>query len=228
MLAIVAMTKPHPEKYVPLFMILTYFVFHLAFATLMVKGNKPRYAISIEFWYIIVIAIGLFVTYSVIQKLIKIKNRWAVWEAILLLFWNIPNSISPAFHVTSGYAPITGEYHADISPAYKYIKSRSGNDDVFVTTGLINKYFEWEGDLGFRKVLEYEYNKPDSNEVIFEAIKTYSHGWVVLDYRRGFLLSQPIQLEDFIYENKQVVFLGWFGDCYILHWSEGDFIKASY
>lgn len=219
-IALLATSFLDKKKMVLPFFVLTYIVAHLSFALFTVKGNKPRYAISIEFWYILIIAVGLFGTYIIVQKLLNNKYKLLIGFGVLLLFWNVPHSFVPSLHATAGYAPISGEYLADLAPGHGYLYAHLSNDDVLITTSFFHWYLRWVDDLTDIKLIRYDYEQPDAELVIYDTIETYSNGWIALDYQRGYEWSQPIPLEDFIYAGKQVTFLGWYGDIYILRWEE--------
>jgi len=204
------------KKFVLPFMVLTYIIFHLSFALLAVRGNKGRYAISVEFWHIAIMAAGLFAAYIFLQKLFSNKNTWVLWIGLVFIFWNIPHSISPSLHTTSGLEPVTGEYHANMTPAHTYLLENFVDGEVLITTSYINGNFEWLGGLGLSNIINYW----EDEQIIYDAIETYPQGWIVLDYQRGFLWRQPLPFENFSYEDKQVSFLGWFGDLFIFQWSE--------
>ena len=126
----------------------------------------------------------------------------------------------PSLHATAGYAPISGEYHADLASGHRYLQANISIDDVLITTSFFHWYLRWVDDLTHNKVLRYDYTQPDAGLVIYDTIETYSSGWIALDYQRGYEWSQPVPLEDFVYAGKQVTFIGWYGDIYILRWEE--------
>lgn len=199
---------------------LVYVVTMLAFSFTKMKTNRPRYAITIEHWHVIVMAVGLFIAYVVIVKILRTKHQWAIWLLLILLFWNIPNTIMPVLEFTRGIHPITTEYHADLIPAYSFLQSNYREEDIVVSTGYLENYYDFIGGLSTDNFIRYRYQKPGSVEVIHNAIETHPQGWIALDYPRGFVLSRPVPLEDFTHAGKEVRFLGWFGDVFILRWGD--------
>jgi hypothetical protein len=167
-------------------------------------------------------AIGLFVAYIILDRIIKFKHKWIFWGILLLLFWNIPQSFLPALQTSPGIHPITNEYHAEVVQAYSYLQNKVDEGDVVVITGFLEKNFQLMGGLKSDNFAYYEYSQPGSKEMIYEAIGSSPSGWIVLDYPRGYDYSQPVPLEDFVHGNRQVVYLGWFEDTYILRWGEVD------
>jgi hypothetical protein len=199
----------------PLFA-LSYGITQISFVFLTIKGDKPRYAVAIEFWYILVVAAGLFAVFCVGQRLFK--YRTAVWVGLLLLFWNVPQTLTPSLNTAPGYAPITYEYHADMAPAFNYLKANARESDALVASDYLVFYLNWTGGLNFTKVIPLQYLYPRDQAKIYAAVDSYPSGWIVLYSRGDDLYGQPIQPEDFEVAGKVVKFIGWYGDAYIFHW----------
>lgn len=200
------------------FLVLTYLVFQAAFAFFVVKGNKPRYGVSIQFWHVAVMAVGLFAAYLILK--VFLRRSWVAWIGVVLAFWVIPQPLAPCLQVECGYSPITREYHANPDPTYTYLESFSSPKDVIVTTGFFDRYLQWKGGLAFDRVIYYEYDQPKPERVIYEAVETYPRGWIVLDYQRGYEWSRPLLLMDSSYAGKRVAFEGWIGDQLVYRWTD--------
>ena len=219
-LALLATTLWNKRYFVLPFTVLAYIATILSFSLFNIKSERPRYAISIEFWHILLMAVGLFAAYIIVGKIFKYKYQWAIWVVLLLLFWNIPQTITSITHTTSGRHPITDEHHVDMAPAYSFLHSHTGEDDVIITTNYFDFYNQWRGEITSNKVIYYIYQEPDATQVLLNAIETHPSGWIALDYLRGYSWTQPVPLEDFIHADKQVKYLGWFGDVYIMRWGD--------
>ncbi len=209
------------KKLVLAFTFLIYLFSHISFALFRLHGyNKPRYASSIEFWHVIIMAVGLFAIYFVLRQLTGDRYKMWVGIGLLLAFWNVPHSFVPSLHTDSGIFAIPYEYHADLAPGYQYLQTQSSEGDVLVVSKYFGQYLLWQGGLTGRPVIRYVYKQPNAEKVIYAAIEDFPQGWIIMDYQQGFLWSQPVPLEDFSYADKQVTFLGWHGDQYILRWDE--------
>lgn len=219
-LAIFATTYLEKQKFVQPFVLLVYVSSLFAFSFFKIKTNRPRYAITGEFWHILVMAIGLYLAFIVLDKIFKTKHKWLIGLVLLLLFWNIPQSFLPALYTQAGMHPITDEYHADVVKVFSFLQGRVQKKDAVVITGFLEKNFQLLGGLASDNFIYYDYNEPGSQSKIYDAISTYPSGWIVLDYPRGYVYSKPVPLEDFEYAGKQVVYLGWFIDSYVLRWGE--------
>jgi hypothetical protein len=92
--------------------------------------------------------------------------------------------------------------------------------DVVVSTGFVERFFEFLSVGDLNNFIRYSYVSGPAEEVIFNAIETHPHGWIVLDGAGGYILSRPVPLEDFVHAGKEVHYLGWFGDAYILKWGD--------
>jgi hypothetical protein len=200
------------------FFVSAYLVAFISLTFLYVKGNKPRYAISIEFWHILVMAVGLLAVHRAANWFFR--NKAAIWVILLLLFWNIPHTLVPSLHTTPGYAPITGEYHADLSAAYNYLQGREQPGDVLIAYAYFNLYADWSGGLKFDHILSLRGTRSDVERDFFQAVETYPQGWIVLYSRGDDLWRQPVPPQDFEYAGKDVEFTGWYGDQYIFHWMD--------
>jgi hypothetical protein len=202
-------------------LLLVYLFALIAFATLSLKDNRPRYGTSIQFWHVSVMAIGLYAAILILQKYFNKLLPWGLGAVLLLLlFWNIPHSLTPALHTQPGFAPISDDFHPDLAPAYRYLQTYSNSDDALVTPETFMMYLEWVEGLKFDTVREYVYDAKNPKKIIYDAIEEYPRGWVVLDYRTGYLWTRPLPFEDFEYKGKLVQFLGWYGDQYIFKWAE--------
>jgi hypothetical protein len=134
------------------------------------------------------------------------------------LFWNIPQSIVPVLPLTDRVHPITDEYHLDLNPAYTYLRSHMDPKDVWVTTAYIDRYFQWVGGIQSNMPIYFTYSDKDASQVIYKAIEMYPCGWIALDYPRGYFWSRPLPMKNFVHAGKEVEYLGWFVDVYIMHW----------
>ena len=175
---------------------------------------------NIEIWYIILMATGLFAALMVGERIVRRRYRWIVWIILLLLFWNIPQSLKASADTQTGWHPITAEYHAEITTALSFINSNAIQEDVIVTTDYINVYdslFPIAG-LKNRNVIIYDPAAPNGNDIIYDVIDNYQAGWIVLDELRGSVMAQPVPLHDFDYNGKQVDFMGRFVDVFIFKW----------
>jgi hypothetical protein len=219
-LALLATPLRDRKKFVIPFSLLTFLGGLIAISLLFLKGERPRYAMNIQIWFIILIAVGLFVLLSVGGRIVRQKYRWMIWIFILLLFWNIPQTLKASADTQTGWHAITNEYHADIGTALTFLNSSAKIDEAIVTTGYLTAYDEFFEIAGLeqRIVTIYDPYSPNSSQRIYDAIDTHPAGWIILDKFRGNLIAQPVPLHDFVHNGAQVEFLGRFGDVFILKW----------
>jgi hypothetical protein len=218
--AILATSFRQKKLFVQPFIVLVYFTYQLSFLLFNIKDNRPRYASIIEYWHILMIAIGLYASYMLLGRVLNYRYRRVTAIALVLLFWNVPQSILPVMPITTRVHPITDEYHLNFVPTLSYLQSHRLPGDVLVTTTYIDRYFQWVGATPFNEEIFYDYSHPKTIQDIFNAIGTYPCGWIALDYPRGYFWSQPVPLKDFTYAGKQVEYLGWFADVFILRWDD--------
>jgi len=219
-LALLATSLWNKKHFVQPFAVLVFGGPLIMFSYFSIKTDRPRYAIAIEFWFILLIAVGLYVAYLLINKLLAGKYKPVSWLIIIILFWNVPHTFLPALYTTPGWHPITDEYHGDVEPSYKYLKSHIGPDDTLVTTSFLYNSFQLLGGIESGNMVDYDYRQQGSYSDIYRAIETFPSGWIALDYQRGFLYSYPVPLKDFDFAGKKVRFIDWIGDVYLLNWGE--------
>lgn len=217
--ALLAVSWRDQRKTVLPFALLTFLGGLAAFSFLFLKGERPRYTIHIEIWFILLAAVGLYCAFLIVERAAP-RYRWIAWLALALYFWNIPHTLHASRYAQPGWHPITDEYHADIAPALDFLQDRLAPDDAIVTTTYITGYenFYAPGLLNAERIVLYDREEPEAASLVYAAMDAYRNGWIVFDYPRGLLWSQPVPLRDFIYQDKQVEYLGWFGNVYILRW----------
>ena len=216
--AFVATPLRDPKKFVHPFSSLVYIISLFTYSFIFTVGNRPRYSITILYWHIILMAIGLFVAYTITNRLITIHRKWLIWPVLLLVFWNFPQTFAPVLYNKPGRHPITDEYHGTLEPAYGFLQANVQADDVVVISDYLNKNYQLLDGLNSDNVISIY---REDAEPIYEAMKSYPSGWIVIDAPRGFDYSKPLPLEDFSYAGKRVVFWGWFSDNYIYKWGNG-------
>ena len=198
---------------------LVYLLAMLAFATLALKDYRTRYGVSLQFWHILVMAIGLYALIQVLKKHLRQPWLWGLGVIfVLLLYWNIPHSLTPARHTQPGYHPISEDHHPDLAPAYAYLQQHAGQGEALVAAEIFILYLDWMDGAGFDPVVEYVYDIKNPQQVIYNTIESNPHGWIVMEYRTGYVWTRPLPLEDFEHAGKQVRYLGWFGDQYLYRW----------
>lgn len=218
--ALIATCLWDKRKFVLPFSVLIYISSLLALSFFRMSSNRPRYATSIQYWHIILMAVGLFCAYTILTRLLKHKRQWLIVIILVLLFWNIPQTIKTATHTLTGIHPITTEYHANMDPSFDYLRMNTEDNDVLVTTGYLNRYYRWSGDLQPETRFIYDYRKPNASQVIYNPVEIYSHGWIALDYPRGYIFSKPLPYNDFEQAGKSVEYIGFIGDVFIYRWGE--------
>lgn len=165
---------------------LYFFVFHFD------RYFRPRYAFSVQFWYIIVMAIGLGILIHLIQKHIPHNSlRTGLIAIIFILTINPLQSVVPITHTQHGYVPITFEFHDRVEPVHKYISENIDENQVLISSNYHN-YLRWQNDISFLKIYIYRHNMSAAEDFFAYLTSNYESGWVILDYRRGREWSDPL------------------------------------
>jgi hypothetical protein len=188
-----------------------FYVFHFD------RYSRPRYGMSIQFWYVLVMSLGLSGLFHVIQYSVRGKiYRWILAISLLFITWNPAQSLLPMQMSTPGYVPITNEYHDNLRVVHEFMKENVMDGDVLVHS-LYNNYVLWSGDLEFEDVYKYNYVE-DSYGDIASFMAQYESGWIVLDFRRGEYWSKPILDENLINNLYNLKYVGTYNGVSVYNW----------
>lgn len=181
------------------------------------RYSRPRYGMSMQFWYILVMAIGLGGFWELVKNAVQKKwMQYMLLGSILLVLVNPAQVILPMQMDTHGYVPITNEYHDNMKAVHEFMKQNVQEGDVLVHT-IYNNYAIFKGDLLFNNVINYSYRNHDTKFFITQ-IHTYDSGWVVLDNRRGKIWNNPIPNNSIIDGDKQLKLVDTIDGFWIYYW----------
>lgn len=207
------------QNFIPLF-ILTIFLFSMVFFTLFFSRNiRPRYLINVQFWFIMLIAIGLFGIWTFWRSVFFGKSFINLAAALILLIlsFNFSQILLPVFYNKPGFMPITEEYHDNVVPAYSFLLDKVKANDILISRSL-QSYVNWKGTPVFKQIYFYSSVSGSPQDVIFSLVKENESGWIVLDtiFTRpsDFLPHTPVFIGD-----RNLEYEGAFGDQEIWKWS---------
>jgi hypothetical protein len=196
--------------------ILLYFTFFLVTSTVPVR---TRYGVLLEYWYLIIVAIFLFVVYQVIRFLVKRRNVSNVIFVLFFLglFTNYQALIKVITYEGGGTLLTTGEKHYIVAPAYKYlVDNLSTNDALF--SDLIPHYDEIFGQQLHPLVfIDNGKNINSENQQIPEVIAQYQQGWIALSANARPTLHGLSFASSFI-DGLDIRYLGMKGEMYLWTW----------
>lgn len=206
------------KNFLPVFWLGTLLTSSIYFFFFFNRYFRPRYVISVEFWLIPVLACGLFVFWIMLRSVLP----WRILQVIVLvllffLSFNISQSLLPTVYETTGYMPITEEYHDDVIHAQLYLLDRVDEKNVLISS-VYGNYVSFLGIPRFLEIYPYGRNiNKDPQEYIHSIVQQHESGWIVLDERR-YIQSKPLPLKNIKMDGKTMNFDGIFAGQYIWHW----------
>ena len=196
------------------------FILYLGYFTFgFERYGKPRYGSFIEYWFVLVMAVGIYIVFKILARNQTKKIGIMITLFMFLLFYNWNQVILPARYYQTGQHPITNEIHYAMEPVEELLLREKAEGDVLVSS-IINNYLEFTGKVSFDKIFIYKYYRNDSTEMIYNTIYAYPSGWIVIDELRGSVWSEPLPFESFDFKGKAVEYLGKYGDHYVYRWGE--------
>ena len=219
--AIFSRYSKHDYRYLFCFMV---FAANLVYLTYLLVDKRiperPRYGALLEYWYVIVVAVVLFVFINIVRQVPSRRLSIFLVLTISGLFINYP-----AIHELLSYRggetfEITGENHYIVEPAYKYLVERLTEKDVLLSD-IIENYDEISGRRFhaldyfsyFNLVLEKDFTP-------LEIIEQYPRGWIAVVSPIGRPAFSTMQFSDFVHDGKYIDSIGFIGEIYLWHWDE--------
>ncbi len=122
---------------VPSFLAVTLVAFAVFFTIFFGHYFMPRYLTSMELWYVVVMAVGLYGLFA-LQLAFARKDIVLplVMTSLIALTFNITPTLLPTFYDKQGNMPITAEYHYNLGPAYTFLLDKVSDKDVLISNYL--------------------------------------------------------------------------------------------
>jgi hypothetical protein len=197
---------------------LVYLTFFIASPNITVRA---RYGVLMEYWYLMVVAIFLYVLFRLVRWVFK-KNILVVLVFVLIIAGLFTN-YQAVWYVLSyrggGTFLITGEKHYLVETACDFLATRLTNKDVLLTD-FLDKYDEISKQLLHPlETIPFHPSIPNQEMVALSAIDKYPQGWVAV-IANPLLWDFGLQATDFVYDGKYVKYYGELGEVYLWQWSE--------
>ncbi len=207
------------QNFVPIFILTVCFLSMLFFTFFFIRSTRPRYLVNVQLWYIILIAIGLCGIWAFLESSFSWKRIIKLLSALTLLALtlNFSQILLPLFYNEQIYVPITEEYHDNVTPAYMFLLDKINVDDVLISRAF-QSYVVWKGVPVFKQMYFYNSLPGMPRDKILSIVKKNKSGWIVLDVEitrpSDFLPHTTIEIN-----NKNIEYIGIFGNQEIWHWS---------
>lgn len=180
---------------------------------------RVRYGILLEYWYVIPVALAVFLVYRLANK---IFNHKPILQIILLVVLGLSllnfSSISDVVAYQGGGAQkVTGEKHYVVDPAYRFMLTQLNPGDVLLNDVLVPYDELFKKQFGEVIVFSYIGTIMRQDVTVQEFITWYPEGWIVLT-QNSRLSTNGLVFENTIVDGVALDYLGRWGECYIWHW----------
>ncbi len=196
-------------------------VFFLPLVFWFSRYSRPRYLTMVEIWYVLFLAIGVYVLWSYIK--IILPRRWAILVSVLMLVstFNPIESLRPAFWKPLGLeiylqreqTYITEESHFNVFAAHEFLMKHVSPADALVAS-VYGRYAEFVDEPKFNAMLNY---KDQPLSFVVQFVRRYSSGWIVLDRYR---IPEGLSKNSLTFDNVFINYIGEFGDLIIWKWNK--------
>jgi hypothetical protein len=178
-----------------------------------------RYGILMEYWYLPLVALFLWVVYDLGRKFLPKAGQVVVAALLVVLFTN-PLSVWYAINYQGGPSMrLTGENHYIAAPAHEFLASRLTEQDV-----LLSDFMKGYDNINGQKFRSKEnilyYKLVFSGQISpLGLIAENPQGWIAIS-----LNARPanygLVFEDFTHAGKNVRYIGRQGDIYLWQWGD--------
>jgi hypothetical protein len=208
-------------NFIPLFIFALYSAYMAIFAFFAKTFFHTRHVLTTELWYIVVVALGLYLVWKGIESLSFWKGRAAnivLAAALGLSVINIRQVLLPITSINPDN-PISQDYLHDLTQVHAFMLTHVQPHDVLIST-VYGLYSSWQEQPEFET--QYRITTQTPPQDIFSIIDEHESGWIVIDQIRLGLSS--LAPRDFA-SNGDIDYIGLFGDQYVWHWqhSSGTF-----
>ena len=202
------------RNFLPLF-VFTLFAGYLAFFALFsMTFFHTRHLSTTELWYVILVAVGLYLVWKIVAVLLPWKSRLAtaiLAAAIGISVINTPQLVLPTIS-TNPDDRISEDYLHDMTLVQAFMLEHVEQGDVLIST-VYGLYASWREEPRF--AAQYRINTQTPLDEISTMIAESPSGWIVID-RIRLDMSTPGARE--FAGIADVQYVGLFGDESVWHW----------
>jgi hypothetical protein len=173
-----------------------------------------RHLSTTQLWYVLLMAIGLYVVGDLIFMLFSFKRRSVHVFLVILVAMSVVNGQQTLLPTLSRNPdmPISEDYFHDMSLVDSFMRGHAGDEDVLIST-VYGLYTSWRGEPRFGAVYRITTKTPE--EYVLSIVDRYQSGWIVIDRIRLDLGS--VRAKD-LSAVEEIEYVGSFGDEYVWHW----------
>jgi len=173
--------------------------------------SRVRYGILMEYWYLLVVAVVLYVVLYAVQHLLG-KRFLAILAVIVTILFVNYQAINVIFtYQGGGIFKITGEHHYVVGPSYEYLVDYMTDKDILMTDVISN--YDLIAGQQLLDVKKIRFLSDDPLNVINE----YPQGWIAVT-AAFHPQKTDLQFSDFDYVGKHIHYYGLVGEVYMWQW----------
>lgn len=214
--AIAAAGLHRQVNFVPLFVVGLVAAYVAVFSLFSKSFFHTRHLISTEFWFVVVLAMGLCWLWELLRGVVPLRNPTILVLACLVLTLAVFNPMQVVLPTVSNDPdmPISEDYMHDMSAVQTYLVGRVQRTDALVAT-VYGLYATWQGEPAFSE--QYRITSATTGEQIKAIVQQHDSGWLVIDQIRLDLSALSTRQ---ITSMPQMEYIGVFGDEYVWRWGE--------
>jgi hypothetical protein len=194
------------------FLIFTAMLIYLTFFVVSVKVTEvARYGALLEYWYLIIVAIVLFVGYSIFRGAKGKGYPVLIIVITAALFFNFPAITMVLSYKGGEPLQVSGESHYLIDSSYQYLVGHLTTKDVLVTD-VLQTYDEISSNqFPAVKVIRFYGSDP------FTIIQEYPQGWIAVS-SNAHPERTALKFSDFNLPGKHIQYIGKMDGVYLWKW----------
>ena len=202
-----------------LFLSLLVVIYIVFFNGLFADQYRNRYTVSIDYWLLILISIGVIA----IWKFLSARLHGEIWRIVILVallasFLNIQHIVKPVTF-SGEHLDISNLMHYKMSNVDAFIREHGQTTDALVAT-VYYKYVVLNDAPKFSDIDFFSWQGEDPTKRITSQMAAHKTGWVVLDFDRGVRLVQPLLFEDSVINDLNITYKGKFDSQYVWYWEK--------
>jgi hypothetical protein len=201
-------------NFIPLFLLVLYAVFLAFFVFVSKTFFHTRHLSTTELWYILLIAIGLYMVWKLLYALSSFRGSISKILLTALLGVSVLNPQQILLPVASNNPdmPISEDYYHDMSLVQAFMLGHAKQSDVLIST-IYGLYATWKGEPKFQ--MNYRITSQTPKSDVYSIVDQNHSGWIIIDQIR--LDQASLTVKDFSGKD-QIEYMGLFGDQYVWHW----------
>lgn len=201
---------------IPLFVLTLYGSFLAFFIVFMKRFFAPRHLSTAELWYVILMAIGLYLIWLFLQTYPSLRGKWSQTLIVIALAGAVINVQQVFVPLTSHdpAMPITEDYHNDLTDLQSYMLANVKPGDVLISSRIYSRYVEWVGTPTFREIYDFQVKSTEADVLSF--VDQYDSGWIIIDNAR---IERAVFSPGAVFlDNDRIEYIGLFDDEHVWRW----------